>query len=128
MLSAVARVFEQLVYDQLSDNLERNNFLTKYQSGYRKFHFIVTAMLKTSNDWLLNMDKGLFIGIKYFDLKKVSDTVDHDILLHKLSIYGLLDIELDWFHSYLSNRKQICSLGGVQSGIREIKVGVPQGS
>ena len=81
MLSAVARVFDRLVHDQLSDYLERNNyFLTKYQSGVRKFHSTVTALLKTSNNWLLNMDKGLFTGNLQFDLKKAFDTVDHYLL------------------------------------------------
>ena len=59
MLSAVARVFECLIYEQLSEYFQENNFLTKDQSGLRKFHSTVTSMLKTTNDWLLNMDKGL---------------------------------------------------------------------
>ena len=35
-------------------------------------------MLKITNDWLLNMDKGLYTGVAYFDLKKVAyfDLVD----------------------------------------------------
>ena len=33
-------------------------------------------MLKISNDWLLNMDKGLYTGVAYFDLKKAFDTVE----------------------------------------------------
>ena len=52
-------------------------------------------MLKANNDWVLKMDKGLFTGILYFDLKNAFDTVDHDILSDKLSIYGVLNTELD---------------------------------
>ena len=47
---------------------QENNFFTKCQSGFRKFHSTVTSMLKTTNDWLLNMDKGLYIGVVYFDI------------------------------------------------------------
>ena len=128
MLSAVARVFERLIYEQLSEYFQENNFLTKYQSGFRKFHSTVTSMLKTTNDWLLNMDKGLHTGVAYFDLKKAFDTIDHSILLSKLSRYGVNDIELKWFESYLSNRHQCCYLNRARSKMREIKVGVPQGS
>ena len=73
MLSAVARVFEHLIYEQLSIYFQDNNLSTKYQSGFRKFHSTVTSMLKTTNNWLLNMDKGLYTAVVYFDLKKAFD-------------------------------------------------------
>ena len=103
MLSAVARVFEHLIYEQQSEYFQENNSLTKYQSGFRKFHSTATSMLKTTNDWLFNMDKGLYTGLVYFDLKMACDTVDHCILLSKLSRYGVNDIALKWSESYLSN-------------------------
>ena len=74
------------------------------------------------------MDKGLYTGVVYFDLKKAFDTVDHSILLSKLSKYGVNDIELKWFESDLSNRHQCCYLNRARSKMREIKVDVPQGS
>ena len=83
-------------------------------------------MLKITNDWLLN--KGLYTGVVYFDLKKAFDAIDHSILLSKLSRYGVNDIELKWFESYLSNRQQCCYLNRAGSKMREIKVGVHQGS
>ena len=108
VLPTLARLFERLLYDQLADYLERNKYLTKYQSGFRKFHSTVTAMLTISDDWLLNIDKGWLNGVIFFDLKKAFDTIDHDILLVKLSRYGVLENELKLFTSYLSGRKQFC--------------------
>ena len=52
-------------------------------------------MLKTTNDWLLNMDQGLYTGVVYFDLKRAFDTVDYSILLSKLSRYGVNDVNLN---------------------------------
>ena len=46
----------------------------------------------------------------------------------KLSRYGMNDIELKWFESYLSNRQQCCYLNRAGSKMRVIKVGVPQSS
>ena len=84
VLPTLTRIFERLVYDQLANYLERNKYLTKYQSGFRKFHSTVTAMLRNSDNWLLNIDKGWLNGVIFFDLKKAFDTIDHDILLVKL--------------------------------------------
>ena len=53
VLSTVARVFEEIVYEQFYDYFEKNKFLTKYQSGFRRLHSTVTAMLKNTDGWLL---------------------------------------------------------------------------
>ena len=45
-------------------------------------------------------------------LKKAFDTIDHNILLDKLSHYGIVNEELSFFKSYLSNRKQSCYVNG----------------
>ena len=78
VLFTVARVFEKIVYEQLYDYFEKNRFLTKYQSGFCRLHSTVTAMLKNTNGWLLNMDKGHYNRVILFDLKKAFDTVGHD--------------------------------------------------
>ena len=70
----------------------------------------------------------VYTEVVYFDLKKAFDTVDHSVLLSKLSRYKVNDIELKLSESYLSNRQQCCYLNGARSKMREIKVDVPQAS
>ena len=48
-------------------------------------------------------------------LLKVIDTVDHNLLLYKLKLVRLSDDTVNWFQSYLTNRKQWTSVG-VSSG------------
>ena len=64
----------------------------------------------------------------FVDLQKAFDTVNHNILLNKLHHYGIRGKMNDWFKSYLNERKQLVSIKGVDSGICELKHGVPQGS
>ena len=42
--------------------------------------------------------------------------------------FGLRNVELDWFASYLANREQVCDINGSISSPKIIKTGVPQGS
>ena len=62
------------------------------------------------------------------DLKKAFDTVNHSILLKKLSHYGIRGIINDWFSSYLLGRSQVTEIDSNLSTINKISRGVPQGS
>ena len=64
----------------------------------------------------------------YLDFQKAFDTVDHEILLLKLNHYGIRGNVLNWFKSYLTNRKQFTFVDGVYSQASHINCGVPQGS
>ena len=60
--------------------------------------------------------------------KKAFNTVDHNIRLQKLEHYGVQELNLKWFESYLSNRKQFTRIDNVSSNIQNINTRVPQGS
>ena len=79
-------------------------------------------------DWYRGLDLGKLVGLVFIALKKAFDTVDHSILCQKLQHYVVRKRELFWFESYLSNRKQFCRVGGTDSKVNEITIGVPQGS
>ena len=91
-------------------------------------HSTLTALLETTNNWSINIDNGLLNGVLFIDLKKAFDTIDHVIILRKLANYGVDQIALRFFASYLCNRSQKCSVNGALSSASKLTYGVPQGS
>jgi len=78
---------------------------------------------------LAAVDRGDFGAMLLLDLTAAFDTVDHDILLHRLeTTFGFTGNVLQWFRSYLTGRSQCVRLGGEQSSIMDMCCGVPQGS
>ena len=128
VLPFITRLFEKLIFNQFYDYLDANKSLYEHQSGFRLLHSVTTALMASTNDWYLNIDKGKYTGLIFIDLKKAFDTVDHEILLEKIKMYGVTGMEHDWFTSYLDNRKQFCRINGSSSDMKGITCGVPQGS
>ena len=125
VLPAIATVFERLVYEQMYAYFTENNLIQPRQSGFRSLHSTVTALLDMTNRWCLNIDKGMVSGVIFLDLKKAFDTVDHAILLKKLSDVGVQGQTAYWFKPYLKDRQQFCVVSGLSSVENRIVCGVP---
>ena len=64
-------------------------------------------------------------GLISIDFEKAFGVVNNNILLHKVKIYGVSDPALQWFHSYLSDRKQCVRVNACTSSllpINQVKV------
>ena len=80
-------------------------------------------------DKILNaIDNGEVVLGVFLDLSQAFSTINHDILFSKLYKYGVRSITLDWFKSYLSNRKQYVYFNNCTSSKENLVCGVPQGS
>lgn len=128
VIPVIAKVFESIVYDQLYSFLTKEDVISKQQSGFRALHSTVTALLEATDSWAFNIDRGNVNAVVFLDLKKAFDTVDHEILLTKMNLYGVQGIALDWFNSYLTSRTQRCLVNGSLSQTCSLKCGVPQGT
>ena len=88
-----------------------------------------TALVKVANDILLNMNLQRVTLLVLLDLSAAFDTVDHAILLKRLTTdFGIGGKALEWLSSYLSGRSQRVLFEGAASDSFDLRFGVPQGS
>ena len=78
--------------------------------------------------WKTILNKKLKVGALFMDLSKAFDTLDHSLLLAKLSAYSFDNNSLSFVRSYLTNKIQRCKIENHFSNWREMTTGVPQGS
>ena len=125
----VSNLLERVVVVQLQTHLDEAGLMTAFQSAYRKHHLTENALLNIHNDILLNMAKGSVTALTLLDLSVAFDTIDHTILLDRLNVYyGISEIALGWFKSYLSGRTHSVKVGSTLSHPAAVQYGFPQGS
>ena len=126
MRSTFSKVFEKLLFEQINDHMQSK--FSKHLTGFRKNHSTQNALLVMIEKWKTILNKKLKVGALFMDLSKAFDTLDHSLLLAKLSAYGFDNNSLSFVRSYLTNRIQRCKIENHFSNWREIITGVPQGS
>ena len=128
ILPAISKIIERVMHTQLLEYFQAGNLLTDSQSVFRPNHSTCTALISAVNLWLTNMDADKLNGSVFIDLKKAFDTVDHNILLLKLSCYGVNGNALQLLKSYFIDRTQRSYVNGVLSTEQYVSCGIPQGS
>ena len=90
--TSASKVFENVVFTQLYEYFDKHNLLYSSQYGFCMKHSTEMAGLELTERMLKDIDnRDTSIAI-VMDLSKVFDTLDHQILLHKLKYYGVNDI------------------------------------
>ena len=77
-------------------------------------------------EWRENLDSNFFVGAVLTDLSIAFDFIPHDLLMAKLSAYGLSSDSLCYIYSYLKDRKQCVLINNKQSEFDGIISGMPQ--
>jgi hypothetical protein len=123
VLSIFSKIFEKILEQQLSDFFE--NIFNPYLCAFRRDHGCQTTLLRLLEDWRNALVKNQYVAAVLMDLSKASF---HDILLDKLSAYGMSTDSVSLLESYISNRKQQIKINSILSSWADIQNGVSQGS
>ena len=126
-LTAASNVLEKVVCQQLTQFVETHKLLPNSQHGFRSGRSTMTALSTMQKDWLKNTEDGLMTGILIWDLSSAFHTLDVDLFLTKLALYGSDDLTTNWFRSFLTGRTQRVRIGSALSSPLPLVTGVPQG-
>ena len=128
LLPIFSKIFERVIYNQFIQYIEENKILDELQFGFQKnksTEHAISAIISNITKAATKKHSSYCI---FLDFAKAFDTVNHKILVEKLEYYGVKDKTLNLFENYLSDRKQVVEVNGVQSDLGTIQHGVPQGS
>lgn len=128
MVPVMEKVLEIAVKQQLMKFCDEFMVLESMQSGFRVNHSCETSVLNLSNRWMREMEDGKFVLVVFLDLRRAFETVNRTLLLKKLKKMGLKGKVLNWFESYLTDRKQKVKYGSSFSETQQQEYGVPQGT
>ena len=95
------------------------------QYGFRTEHSTELAALELIDRTITALDNNDTPFSIFLDLSKAFDTIDHQLLLNKLSHHGIKKLALKLLESYLTNLIQFIEYNGVLSSTLQISTGVP---
>ena len=127
-LPIFGKIFEKIIYSRLYSFLSSQGILHDSQFGFRKGHSTSHALNYSVHHIKQSLKSGDHVLGIFIDLSKAFDTLDHSILLQKLSMYGIRGQTHKLLESYLSNRSQYVGVLNEISDTLPVLFGVPQGS
>ena len=127
-ISKIIPLFKKGDLSLLSNYRPSNNLLAEQQYGYRFNHSTEYSAVKFVDHISNEMESVNTSAALYIDLSKAFDTLSFDILLYKLSHYGIKDNAFKLLKSYLTDQKQFVVFNNQNSETTDITTGVHQGS
>ena len=128
LTSIVCKVMETLVRDHMVEYMKGENLFSDRQYGFISGRSTTLQLLAVLDAWTEAIEAGHSIDVIYMDFRKAFDTVPHRRLLGKLKAYHISDSLIEWIECFLSDRQQIVTVNGQNSGWQDVTSGIPQGS
>ena len=127
-LSFLSKIFERLMTNRIISFFNKFSLFSEKQFGFLK--------KRSTQDALFDFTEAIYEALNLkkhnisilVDLKSAFDTVNHEILLGKLELYGVRGLALQWLKSYLSNREFHVAIQQTFSARKTVNIGIPQGS
>ena len=127
-LPYISKIFERYFTNELNFFFAKHNIISKSQFGFQKTISTLNALINLTEDIYNSLNNKKHHLSILIDLKKAFDTMNHNILLRKLELYGVRGLPLLWIGSYLRDRPSFVGIAGTNSSCKYLNIGIPQGS
>ncbi|KAK9695474.1 Reverse transcriptase (RNA-dependent DNA polymerase) [Popillia japonica] len=127
IVPVLSKIFEDIVVFQLRQYFEKTNLFAEEQHGHRTGRNTVSAILSMLEATVSKIKEEQSVRFTIYDLSEAYNSVDHQILLKKIRLYGVGEEPVKYLDSYLTGRSQFVRRFGCQSDTKYINVGIPQG-
>ena len=126
-LPSLSKVFERIMYNRMILFIYSQSILHFYQFGFHSHVGTQNAIATFVNFFANKLDKHEDVSAIFLDVAKAFNSINHDVLLHKLYYYGFRDVAYQWFASYSKNRMQYVNSDGVKSRLHILRTGITEG-
>ena len=113
ILPLLSKVYKKLLYNRLCDYLE--NIFSVIHCDFQKAHSTQQALFKLLQLWQKELDEKGMVATVSMDLSKAYDCIPYDLLIAKLSAYGIDSMRLLLISGYLSRHKKTTKIGSSYS-------------
>ncbi len=129
LTSLVMKTFERILKEEILT--KTHHLLDSRQHGFLNRKSCTTNMVHFTDSLVLSINdcETMSTDVIYFDFSKAFDSVNHDLILHKLkNCFNIDGRLLKIIKNYLSGREQWVIVDNVKSSNKPVLSGVPQGS
>jgi len=125
--SHLCRITEKIIVQRwLLPAIPRDALLDQF--AFKRTGSTTAALAYFTHQLTKMLENNDYVRCLMVDFSKAFDTVDHVILLHKLSRLNVPSFVINWICSYLSCRGQQCKINNNLSSIAHIGLSIVQGS
>ena len=126
--SALAKIFEKILNEQITEYLNRNNLICPNQLGFRKKMSTSDALILATENIRREIDENEVVAAACLDLSKAFDSISYEILLQKLEKLNFDSNSISMIRSFLTCRSQKVCFETACSDWINLHQGVPQGT
>lgn len=128
VLPEINKIVEKSLLYPIKEFLHESGYIDDKQYGFRRDSGTDLAIIELFHTISMALDNNKIIGVVFFDISKAFDTINHEVLLDKLEMYGVRGIVQQLIRSYFEGRSQAVKFNGTLSSYQIVTRGIGQGT